>query len=286
MNTSDAILSDAQFALLRTLIAERSGLEFPAGRKYVLESRLASRLAELGLEGFDQYLRVLDADASQTGELCELFSQITINETGFFRDAVQFEAFERLMLPAMLASRAATRRLRIWSAACSTGQEAYTIAMIVDRVLGAERADWSVDILGTDLSPRVLEIARAGRYDELAIRGIPPSLVDSSFSHNANLWTIRSHLRAMIRFEQSNLLCPIDQRSPERWDFVFCRNTMIYFGPRARARVLREFQGRLAADGTLLVGGGESASGGGSAFIPSGPPDAHAYSAARARTAA
>lgn len=191
MTTQTLTISDAQFERLRKLIYDRAGIHFQPSRKYVLETRLSRRLEELHLDDFDQYLAFLTIGPYRDVEFQEMFDRITINETSFFRNPPQLDVFEKQVLPAMLEARKATRQLRIWSCACSTGEEPYTLAIQIHRTLGLRLADWRVEILGTDISERVLLAAEAGRYAAHSVRNADPLVLSRYFTASENFYQIR-----------------------------------------------------------------------------------------------
>ena len=157
MAVASQTMTPAQFDSLRKVVYKRSGIFFQDSKKYVLESRLSRRLEELGFTDFDQYLMFLTTGPYQSDEFQEMFNRITINETSFFRNEPQLEIFEKQVLSKLLESRQAKKQLRIWSSACSTGEEPYTLAIQLHRSLGVRLADWHIEILGTDISQKALE---------------------------------------------------------------------------------------------------------------------------------
>lgn len=251
-------LSDRDFEALAKIIYDRSGIRFQINRRYVLESRLGHRLRELELEGFDQYVALLSMGPYQNDEFQEMFNRITINETSFFRHDAQLEVFERVVLGEMLEARKASKRLRIWSAACSSGEEPFTLAMMVHRTLGVRLADWHVEILGTDISERCLEIAGSGTYGDYAMRTTPDMIKRRYFTQKGTQWTLGPEVRDMVNFELHNLKDRIGAKRHGSWDVIFCRNAMIYFDDDMKRQVLRTFHEQLANDGTLFIGHSET----------------------------
>lgn len=256
-----AKMSATQFGQLRDIIYERSGIHFPDGKQYVLESRLARRLTELELEDFDQYIAFLTMGPYQTDEFQEMFNRITINETSFFRNEPQLEVFETSILPELLESRKALRRLRIWSAACSSGEEPFTLAMQVHRSLGVRLRDWNVEILGTDISERMLEVAASGVYTDYAVRTTPELIKKRYFTQHGGQWRLSEDIRGMVSFERHNLKDRLAAKRHGVWDVIFCRNVMIYFDDEMKRRVLDMFAEQLAPDGALFIGHSENVRG-------------------------
>jgi len=164
LNSKTIQMSDEQFTKLSEIIYTRSGINFQINKKYILESRLGRRLNELKMDGYDEYIMFLTIGPYRDDEFQEMFNRITINETSFFRNVPQLELFERVALPKIIESKGASKRLRFWSAACSSGEEPYTLAMMLHRTLGVRFPDWNIEILGTDISQKVLDVAAKGVY--------------------------------------------------------------------------------------------------------------------------
>ncbi len=255
-------LTDEQTQTMRELVYGRTGIWYADSKCCLLAARVRAHMADLNTVEFERYLHRLTSAVDADGVFRDLCSRITINETSFFRNARQLEVFEYRVLPAMLDARHRTRRLRVWSAACSTGEEAYTLALIVRRVLGARFSEWDVDILGTDLSEAALEAARAGLYTQYALRSLDQAARAQFFSEEQpNRFRLDASVRRMVRFDHQNLAdaAGIDRRG--RWDVVFSRNVLIYFDDAARRRCLASFRRVLAPDGALFLGHSETASG-------------------------
>jgi chemotaxis protein methyltransferase CheR len=261
-------LSPEQFKTLSEIIYKRSGIHFPENKKYVLESRLSARLAELEIDDYDHYLVLLDAGPYQKEEFQEMFNRITINETSFFRNEPQLEAFEKQILPELIEARKGVKRLRIWSAACSSGEEPYTLAMLIHRTLGVRLADWNIEILGTDISEKVLETAQSAKYTSYAMRSTSDLLKQRYFSAEGTSWTVKPEIREMVRFELHNLKDRLAAKRHGTWDVIFCRNVMIYFDDKMKGDVLCTFAEVLAKDGRLFIGHSESIRGTKAPFDP------------------
>jgi chemotaxis protein methyltransferase CheR len=280
MSSANLTMTDQQFERLRRVIYERSGIHFQNNRKYVLESRLARRLEELAFDNFDQYLMFLTVGPYQTDEFQEMFNRITINETSFFRNEPQHEVFETKVLPALIQARQRSRTLRIWSAACSTGEEPYTLAIQVYRTLGVRLAEWKVEILGTDISEKVLRVAQTARYTSYSIRTLPPILLSRYFRETAGFHQLDPQIQKMVRFELLNLKDAAAARRFGVFDVIFCRNVMIYFDDAMRARCAQLFYNQLAADGTLFIGHSETLRNVSVPFQPMAMPQAFGYTRA------
>jgi chemotaxis protein methyltransferase CheR len=251
-------MSDEQFAKLRQIIYQRSGIWFAEGKKYVLESRLAQRLRQLEMDDFDQYSMLLSIGPYREDEFNEMFSRITINETSFFRNAPQLEVFEQRVLPVLLEARNNVKRLRLWSAACSSGEEPYTLAIMLHRSLGVRLPDWHVEILGTDLSQKMLLAAETGEYGQYALSNTDPLIVGRYFTKGMGSYKINDEIKSMVRFERHNLKDTLAAKRHGVWDVIFCRNVMIYFDQEMRDGCLKLFHQQLAEDGTLFIGHSET----------------------------
>jgi chemotaxis protein methyltransferase CheR len=247
-------MTPESFAFLAGLVKSRSGLLLTPDKGYMLETRLVPLLRREGLPNLDALALRLRAPSAEA--LAEAVTEaLTTNESSFFRDGKPFEHLRRA-LPALARARPAGPPLRIWSAACSTGQEAYSIAMILAELapaLGGRRAE----ILGTDIAQEVLARAREGCFTQFEVqRGLPVQLLVRHFTQEEGRWRIAPALRAMVRFERRNLLS--DLRPLGSFDVIFCRNVLIYFEPPTKARVMAALADQLAPDGVLYLGGAET----------------------------
>ena len=259
MPTSTGLhLTDAQFTQLRDLVYKRAGIHFQDTKKYVLESRLARRLEELEFDDFGQYLMFLTAGPYQTEEFQEMFNRITINETSFFRNEAQLDVFEQRILPELLQKRKDTKRLRIWSAACSSGEEPYTLAIQLHRSLGVRLADWKIEILGTDISEKVLEQANSGIYPHYAVRTANPMVLKKYFRQEGNQYILSPEIQSMVHFETLNLKDRFAAKRFGTWDVIFCRNVLIYFDDAMKTACAKLYHEQLADDGTLFIGHSET----------------------------
>lgn len=252
------VMSDAQFTKLGKVIYERSGIHFPDTKKYVLESRLSRRLQELEMDDYDQYISFLTMGPYQQEEFQEMFNKITINETSFFRNEPQLAVFENQILPELLEARKSQKRLRIWSAACSSGEEPFTLAIQVHRCLGVRLMDWRIEILGTDISELALSTALSGRYTDYALRTTPPTMKQRYFKHAGAFWELDPTIRQMVNFEVLNLKDRLAAKRHGQWDVIFCRNVLIYFDNAMKTQVVGTFAEQLRPDGTLFIGHSET----------------------------
>ncbi|MBY0313447.1 MAG: protein-glutamate O-methyltransferase CheR [Phycisphaerales bacterium] len=252
------VMSSAQFQKLAKIIYDRAGIHFPESKKYVLESRLGRRLQELEIDSYDQYVSLISMGPYQDDEFQEMFNKITINETSFFRNEPQLEVFEKVTLPELLESRKSTKRLRLWSAACSSGEEPYTLAMIVHRTLGIRLMDWHVEIVGTDISELVLEIAQSGKYTDYALRTTPALVKQRYFKRENAFWVLDPSIQSMVSFQKHNLKDRLGAKRFGQFDVIFCRNVLIYFDDAMKTQVIGTFGQQLREDGTLYIGHSET----------------------------
>ncbi|MAX24401.1 MAG: chemotaxis protein [Phycisphaeraceae bacterium] len=269
-------MSDQQYASLRKIIYDRSGIWFADSKKYLLESRLGDRLNELEIEDYDQYIVFLTMGPYREDEFQVMFSKITINETSFFRNQPQLDVFEKNVLPGVIEARRDRKMLRIWSAACSSGQEPYTLAMMVRRTLGIRAMDWSVEIVGTDISDRVLKIAKTALYPKSAIGNMSFDILSKYFDHEGDEYKIKPDIRDMVHFDKVNLKDRLATGRHGKFDVIFCRNVMIYFDDDMRKQCLDIFSKQLADDGTLFIGHSETIINR-DLFTPRAEPQSFAY---------
>jgi len=245
-----------EFRLLAELIYDHCGILFKEEMRFLLERRLGARVKALDLPDFMAYYRFLRFEPGRKAELEAAVEALTTNETYFFREPHQLKAFREEILPGLAKDRAAQRRLRLWSAGCSTGEEAYTLAMLV--LDSGLCTGWEVEIFGSDISRKVLAAARKGSYARNALRETPAAMVDRYFTADAGRHVVKDEVKALVSFGHLNLLDEHMVAMLARFDAVFCRNVMIYFDLPARRRVLKSFHGRLTPGGYLLLGHSES----------------------------
>jgi len=243
------------FDALCVFLHRSSGLVMEQSKKYLVESRVMPIVRREKLSGLDELVLVLQK--GQNPKLTkDVIEAMTINETYFFRDKAPFDQFRSVTLPAMIAARQSERRLRIWSAAASTGQEAYSLAMILDEN-AARMPGWKIEIIGTDLSDQVLEKARKGIYSQFEVqRGLPTPMLLRHFNQIGDSWQISDAMRAKVTFKQLNLLA--DFSSLGRFDVILCRNVLIYFDAARKMDILGRMTRQLAPDGFLTLGASES----------------------------
>ena len=248
----------AGFALLQRFMRENVGIALEAERRYLIEDRLRAILRDSKIVGLDELGGKLHKEPRS--ELANAVTDaLTINETSFFRDKLLFRALTERLLPALIARRKDQRRLRIWSAGCSTGQEPYSLAMIIDDQM-RQHAGWHIEILATDLSRHALDAARRGLYSQFEVqRGLPVQMLLRHFQQKGDLWRINDALRAKITFKTQNLMMPIGD--PGLFDIILCRNVLLYFDVATKRRVLANLDAAMAEDGYLVLGAAERVGG-------------------------
>jgi len=253
-------VNDDEFVQLRDFIYEQSGIFIAENRKYLVENRLTNRLKELNLKNFGEYYYYLRFDPGRRNELTKLFEVITTNETSFYRNPPQLQVFQEKILTAELDKlRAArTKRLRIWSAGCSTGEEPYTLAMILHEVLKTELPTWDIKITANDLSEAVLAAARKGIYSEYALRTTPKEIIAKYFKKEGETYHVDPKLKNLVSFGPINLNDRAMLKRVDRSQIIFCRNVIIYFDDDMKKRVVESFYDNLVPGGCLLIGHSES----------------------------
>ena len=249
------VLSDATFTQLAEYIKEQTGIHIPPTKKYLIENRLVKILEESNLKSYDEYLYLLRY--SRNGrEVERLFDAITTNETFFFREPMQFDVLMDRVVPRMLDARGARAGgpMRIWSAACSSGEEAYTIAMLLKEKRAALRAE----IMATDISNKVLDAARRAVYSSYSVRNVPRPYLDRYFRAQGQEFALDPVIRSAVRFKSFNLLD--DRRTMEMsgFDIIFCRNVLIYFDVKTKQQVVSQIYDSLKPGGFLFIGSSES----------------------------
>jgi chemotaxis protein methyltransferase CheR len=268
------------FEFIARMLKERSGLIIGSDKAYLLESRLMPLARKRGQKTLDELLASLRS-APEAG-LREVTEAMTTNESFFFRDTKPFDQFRDIVLPHLLKARATKRSFRIWSAACSSGQEAYSLSMILKEE-AAKLAGWRVEIIATDISQEILEKAKAGLYSQFEVqRGLPIQFLVKYFKKKDDAWQIDPALRSMVQFREFNLLH--DLRALGQFDVVFCRNVLIYFDQPTKTKVLENISKIMPEDAFLYLGGAETVLGISDRFKPL-PNQRGIYSLAGAGTA-
>jgi chemotaxis protein methyltransferase CheR len=244
------------FDLFAVLVKQRSGLVLTRDKAYLLESRLTPVARKWNMKTLDDLAQSIRARREEA-MLRDITEAMTTNESFFFRDQKPFDQFRQILLPEFLKSRAAKKQIRIWSAAASSGQEAYSLAMILSEEAIKFR-DWKIEIIGTDLSSEMVERAKSGIYSQFEVqRGLPITMLVKYFQQiGADKWQIKENIRQMVQFREGNLLT--DFGPVGVFDIIFCRNVLIYFDQPTKTRVLEALATILAPDGVLYLGGAET----------------------------
>ena len=247
-------MTPGDYDYLRKFLKERSGLDLSADKQYLVESRLLPLARKASLPGIpDLVLKIRNGDGRLATDVTEA---MTTNETFFYRDKIPFDHLRDTILPGLIQARAARKSLRIWSAASSTGQEPYSIAMCV-KEMAAALAGWRIEIVATDLSQEVLEKSKAGVYSQFEVqRGLPIQMLVKYFKQTGETWQINPELRAMIQHRQLNLLHDFAQLGT--FDVIFCRNVLIYFDQDTKINIFNRLARQIEPDGFLVLGAAET----------------------------
>jgi chemotaxis protein methyltransferase CheR len=249
-------LPEDVFRLIRDLIRDYSGIYFDDESRYLLEKRLSRRVKTHHFSSFRDYFRHLLYDRNRGEELASIMDVLTVNETYFFREQSQLKTFSEEILTELRDINKDKKRLRIWSAGCSTGEEPYTIAMLV--IENGNFRDWDIEILGSDINQRVLQVARSGIYRKNSFRTTTPYFIDKYFKEEDSLFRISHSVKQHVNFSYLNLLDPFKVKLIGKMDVIFCRNVLIYFDQQSRKKVIEIFHERLMAGGYFLLGHAES----------------------------
>ncbi|MEI7816225.1 MAG: protein-glutamate O-methyltransferase CheR, partial [Desulfuromonadales bacterium] len=251
-------MSNDEFLLLRDCIYAHCGIYFDQESKYILEKRLSHRLTELNLTSFYDYYHFLKYNRSKEQELMDIMDVLTTNETYFFRESFQLKAFSDEIIPELIKNKTArgSRSLRIWSAGCSTGEEPYTIAMLLSTI--PELSGWNIEIIGTDISQRVLQQARRAVYGKSSFRATEESDLRRFFHQHDNGYRVNDSIRELVTISHLNLFDTHRLTMLGKVDLIFCRNVIIYFDQAAKKRVIGSFHSALYDGGYLLLGHSES----------------------------
>ncbi|MCP4355015.1 MAG: protein-glutamate O-methyltransferase CheR [Proteobacteria bacterium] len=252
-------LTPTQFNLFAELIYEISGIKFQESKNYFLASKLDLRRKALELNNIDEYYRLLKTKLQSDPEYNKLLNEVTINETFFYRNIPQLESYNKEVLTEILDKKRKTgdKRIRIWSAACSTGDEAFTL--IMDMLEKNLHKEFTIEVVGTDISEKAVQAAKDGMYKRYDIRNIPPHLLQRHFTvQDEYNYKISDDLKKYANFKYCNLSSSSGTGALGKFDIVFCRNVLIYFDRHSRENVLQNIYNNLATDGFLLVGHSEN----------------------------
>lgn len=243
------------FDMFCTLLKQRSGLVLTKDKAYLLESRLMPIARKWSVKGLDE-LAAMIRTRKDEALLRDITEAMTTNESSFFRDQKPFDLFKSVVLPLQMPSRQAKKSIRIWSAACSSGQEAYSLLMTLNDE-GHKVAGWKFDIVGTDISAEMVAKAKAGLYTQFEVqRGLPITHLVKYFKQVGDKWQISDDLRSRVQFREYNLLSDLSPLG--QFDVIFCRNVLIYFDQPTKTKVLEAMARMLPPDGVLYLGGAET----------------------------
>ena len=240
------------------LVYKKTGIKFEENKKYFVERRIIERIEQLGLESFRDYFFMLKYSNDST-ELQEIINRLTINETYFFRDYPQLQGFAESILPEMIRSKEAAgqRTLKIWSAGCATGEEPYTLAIILMEII-PNFEEWKIQIFGTDINTHVLDMARKGLYNSRSIKDVPFDYLERYFTKRGTMFAINLNVKGMVKYQLLNLSDEKKCGEHQGFDFIFCRNVLIYFDTISRYKVLDSFYHSLRSEGVIYLGHSES----------------------------
>lgn len=247
-------IRDDEFVELKDIIYKNAAIAFADSKKYLIENRLSKRLQELNFTSFKDYIYYLKYDPKKREEMEILMNQVTINETYFLRERAQMDHMIKSVIPDLLAKGKKT--IRIWSAACSSGEEPYSIAMLLNEAGLFQKANF--EILATDINTEVLNIAQKGLYRAISFRGVPPAIQQKYFTKDGFTFKIDPAIMSKIKFFQGNLSSPMLGAKVGRLDVIFCRNVLIYFDIPGKTKVIELFYKSLGAPGTLYLGHSET----------------------------
>ncbi len=278
ISDSKLVLNDDVYKKLRDIIYVKSGIYFTEGKKYLLEGRIGKRVLVNKMNSFEEYANYLNSPKCTKDELYELYEAVTINETYFFRGDQQIEAFEKIIVPEIMKKKFGSSSVfRVWSAASSTGEEAYTLAMVMLERLKPLFPHVQFQILASDINKAVLEAAKSGIYKEYAIRNIPPAYLAKYFKKQGSLYILSEEVKRMVKLVNLNLYDQSQMRTVVNCDVIFCCNVLIYFDIPSKQQVVSYLYDALNPGGYLFIGYSESLHGVSKAFKLIHLPKAMAY---------
>jgi len=261
-------LSPAAFEAMRKYIYDSCGIYFQDNKKYLLESRLQKRITFLGLDSFDKYLDYLKFNPKSFEEKKYLYEAITINETFFFRNQPQLDAMSQQILPEVISAKLkqGKNKIRIWSAASSSGEEAYSIAITITELLKLKYPNVEYEIVGTDINFAVVETAQKGIYKDYSVRNTSPYYIKKYFKVQNNIYELAQPIKDMVTFKLLNLFDDNSMRAMTNYDLIFCANVLIYFDTASKIKVVNHLYNALNKGGYLFIGYSETLHGISKAF--------------------
>ncbi len=271
-------MNKEEFTVLRDFIYEKTGIYFAETKTYLLESRLANRLSELGLSSFEDYYYHLKYGADKAkSELVNLYDVVTTNETSFFRNPPQLDAFKIVLPKTYLNGKGPAAPIRIWSAACSTGEEPYTLAIMIMELMEQHRVNIPFSIVATDISSKVLESARRAVFSQYSVRNTDEAIKKKYFTEENNIYKLKDTVKKNVKIDFMNLMDDNAYKMYRQMDFIFCRNVLIYFDEKMKKKVVDNLYECLKTRGFLTIGHAESLHNISRAFKPLVFPGTIAY---------
>jgi len=250
------ILSDDIYDKFVKMIYSKTGLHYEYNKKYYVQKRIEKRVELMEMDTVNEYLMFLKF-SDDSSEFYRLINDLTVNETYFFRDFNQLRNFAEEVLPVVIKEKQENKKIKIWCAACSTGEEPYTLAIILQEML--ERPEqWDIQILASDINTEVLKSAKIGIYESRAIKDVPPEYLERYFTKRNDKYLINPKARKSVTFKRINLMDEVERSNINGCDFIFCRNCLIYFDDVSRKDVLSSFYESLNPGGFVFLGHSES----------------------------
>lgn len=254
MITNTVKLADSEFVELKDIIYKNSGILFTENKKYLIENRLSKRLSELNFTSFKDYIYYLKYDAKKRMEMDTMINLITINETYFLRERGQMDYLVNTIIPDFI--KAGKRSVKIWSVPCSTGEEPYSIAILL--MNAGLYGKINIDIMATDINSDVVAIAKRGEYHNASFRGVPFDFISKNFRQEGQSYFIKDEIKSKIRFNTGNITSPAISMITGKMDVIFCRNVLIYFDVDGKKKAIDMFHKTLNDPGYLCLGHSET----------------------------
>lgn len=250
------ILSDELFHKFIKLIYKKTGIYYERNKKYYVEKRIGKCAESLEMDNLNEYYMMLKF-SDDSSEFDRLINELTVNETYFFRDFPQLRNFAEDVLPIVVREKGDRKKIKIWSAACSTGEEPYTLSIILLEMLDHPE-EWEIEILASDINTKVLKSAKIGIYESRAVRDVPPEYLEKYFTRRQDKYFVNLSVKKLVSFKRINLMDQNDMSNIRGYDFIFCRNCLIYFDDESRKSVLDSFYESLNPGGFIFLGHSES----------------------------
>jgi chemotaxis protein methyltransferase CheR len=261
-------MTSMQFEQWRKFIYEKTGIYFQDNKKYLLESRLLKRIVHLKISSYEEYFKLLSTGLNNKGEMRYFYDTITINETFFFRNTGQLDAMVQKVIPEILQNnqKIGKQKIRIWSAACSSGEEAYSVAIMLNEFIKPRFPEVTFEIVGTDINQTVLDTAVRGIYGDYAIRNMPVQYLKKYFKQIDGMYELNLDIKTMATFKNANLFDNNEMMYLNNFDIIFCANVLIYFDNNSKIKVVNQLYKSLNKGGYLFIGFSETLHGISKAF--------------------